>query len=129
MRTANDYPRLREICLALPEVEEEIAGLSGEHAKFQVRGKAFVWCLDDHHGDGRVAIWCKAPPGMQAMLVESDSIRFFIPPYVGHRGWIGLRLDVGETDWEQVRDVVTESYRMTAPKKLLTGASSPQSRY
>jgi len=118
---ANIDPRLREICLGLPEAEEELVGLSLEHAKFRVRGKVFTRFHDNHHGDGIVAIVCKAPAGMQSMLVESDPTRFFVPSYSGHRGDIGLRIDVGETDWEQVRDVVTESYRMVAPRALLDG--------
>lgn len=111
-------PRLRALCLEFPEATEESFGVSGEHAKFLVRGKTFVWFMDNHHGDGRIAIWCKAPPGAQAMLVASDPARFFVPPYVGPRGWIGLRLDVGEPDWEQVRDLAIESFRMSAPKRL-----------
>jgi hypothetical protein len=68
-------------------------------------------------GDGRVSLWCKAPPGAQGVLVASDPQRFFVPPYVGHRGWVGVRLDV-ETDWDDIADIVEESYRMTAPKRL-----------
>jgi hypothetical protein len=118
---ANIPPRLRSICLELPEAEEEVVGVSLEHAKYTVRGKVFVRFHDSHHGDGVVGIICKAPPGMQSMLVESDPIRFFVPSYSGHRGDIGMRLDAGQTDWEQVRDVVTESYRTSAPKALLVG--------
>lgn len=117
---AKVQPELRHACLSLAEASEESYGLSGEHAKFLVRGKAFAWFLDNHHGDGRVAIWCKAPAGAQAMFVAADPQRFFVPPYVGPRGWIGLRLDIDPVDWDQVADVVLESYRMTAPKKLLT---------
>ena len=84
-----------------------------------MRGKVFTRFHDNHHGDGIVGIICKAPPGMQAMLVESDPTRFFVPAYSGHRGDIGLRIDVEETDWGQVKDVVAESYRMLAPKTLI----------
>jgi hypothetical protein len=73
--------------------------------------------LDDHHGDGRLALWCAAPPGVQAQLVEAEGHRFFRPPYVGHRGWLGVRLDV-EPDWEEVTAICTEAYRCVAPKKL-----------
>jgi hypothetical protein len=105
--------RLREICLALPEATEK----PQRRPTFQVRAKTFVMFMDDHHGDGRVAIWCKAPPGAQGVLVGADPVRFFVPPYVGHSGWIGVRLDV-ELDWDEVADLVEQSYRMTAPKRL-----------
>jgi predicted DNA-binding protein (MmcQ/YjbR family) len=106
--------RIREICLALPEA----TAATDVHTAFRVRDKTFVWYLVNHHGDGRVAINCKAPPGEQALRVGSDPERFFVPPYLGPRGWIGLRLDVGPVDWDEVAEVVEESYRMTAPKRL-----------
>lgn len=103
--------RLREICLALPEaVEKETWG----EATFRVRDKIFVVA---GVGDERTSMSCKAPPGAQEILVGSDPKRFFRPAYVGHRGWVGVRLD-GRTDWDQVADLVEESYRMTAPKKV-----------
>ena len=108
--------RLRSLCLALPEVEEQPWGAT--HAVFQVAGKVFVRFMDDHHGDGRVALWSKAPLGAQAALVAGDPERFFVPPYVGPRGWIGVRLDVGQVDLEEVSDLVEESYRMLAPRRL-----------
>jgi hypothetical protein len=116
--TENRLQRLREICLALPEAREE-PGRVSVISIFKVREKAFVRHLDNHHGDGRLAIWCKAPPGEQAVLVASDPTRFFVPPYVGPKGWIGLRLDVGEVDWAELAEIVEESYRMTAPKRLI----------
>ena len=112
---AEALARLRSICLAFPEAAE---GLNHSNPCFEVRGRSFVMFLDNHHGDGRLAIWCKAPPGAQSMLVESDPSRFFVPPYVGPRGWIGLRLDVG-IDWSAVAACAEESYRMTAPKRVL----------
>jgi predicted DNA-binding protein (MmcQ/YjbR family) len=103
--------RLREICLALPEAtEKETWG----DPTFRVRDKIFAMCKA---GDGRLSIWCKAAPGAQAILVGSDPVRFFVPPYVGHNGWIGVRLDV-EVDWEELADLIEESYRLTAPKRL-----------
>jgi hypothetical protein len=108
------FERVREICGELPEVTE-----GEKHGPcFQVRGKTFVMFMDNHHGDGRLAIWCKAPPGAQGMLVESDPSRFFVPPYLGPRGWVGVRLE-GKADWDAVAACVEESYRMTAPKRLL----------
>ena len=103
--------RLREICLALPEAIEEAWG----DPTFRVRDKIFA---QYKVGDGRMSVWCKAPPGAQGVLVGSDPQRFFVPPYVGHIGWVGVRLDV-EIDWDDVADLVEESYRMTAPKRLL----------
>ena len=113
--------RLRAICLALPEATEALAH---ERPCFQVRGKTFVMFLDDHHGDGRLAIWCKAPPGAQAALVESSPERFFVPPYLGPRGWIGARLEAFVVDWSVVTACIEESYRMTAPAR----ASAKKSR-
>jgi len=108
--------RLRGICLALPEAIEKAAW--GDTPTFRVRDKIFAQYEANHHRDGRMALWCKAPPGMQEMLVGSDGERFFVPPYVGHHGWIGVQLD-GEMDWDEVADLVEESYRMTAPKRLI----------
>jgi hypothetical protein len=108
--------RIRTICLGLPETTER---LSHGAPTFFVRGKrAFLMVLTNHHGDGRFAVWCAAPEGMQQMLVEADPDRFFVPPYVGHRGWVGVWLDV-ELDWDEVEELVDESYRMTAPKRLV----------
>ena len=107
--------RLRKICLALPEATEKIAW--GEPT-FRVRDKMFGMFTNNHHGDGRVALWCKAPEGVQEILVSADPRRFFVPPYVGHKGWIGVRLDV-DVDWDEVADLVKDSYQMTAPKRLV----------
>lgn len=79
--------------------------------------KLFVSYANQHHDD-RLAFWCGAPDGAQRMLVESGPERFFVPPYVGHRGWLGVRLDV-PTDWDEIADLVTDAYREVAPKRLL----------
>jgi hypothetical protein len=71
--------------------------------------RAFVMVMDNHHGDGRFAIWCAAPEGMQQMLVEADPDRFFVPPYVGHRGWLGVRLD-RRLDWEELAGFLEDAY-------------------
>jgi predicted DNA-binding protein (MmcQ/YjbR family) len=103
--------RLRRLCLALPEaVEKEAWG----DPTFRVRDKIFAM---EKRGDGRVSLWCKAPPGGQELLVGADPERFFVPPYVGHKGWIGMRLDNGP-DWNEVAEVVRRSYRLIAPKRL-----------
>jgi hypothetical protein len=77
--------------------------------------------LENHHGDGRFAIWCAAPDGMQQTLVEADPERFFVPPYVGHRGWLGVRLDRG-LDWEELAGIAEDAYAEVAPAKLLRAA-------
>ena len=103
--------QLRAICLALPEASEQ--GGVGDPS-FKVRDKIFAM---QHRMNDRMSMWCKAPPGAQDVLVGSDPKRFFVPPYVGHHGWVGAWLDV-EIDWNEVADLVEESYRMTAPKRL-----------
>jgi hypothetical protein len=113
--------RLREICLSLPETSER---LSHGAPTFFVRGKRpFVMVLTDHHGDGRFAVWCAAPSGMQAILVEADPERFFVPPYVGHRGWLGVRLDRG-LDWNELAGIAEDAYAEVAPQKLLDAAAA-----
>ncbi len=114
-RRSDPLKEVREICLALPETTEKLAWGA---PTFRVRDKLFVHYRDNHHGDGRLAIWCKARPGAQEALVDADPKRFFVPPYVGPSGWVGLRLDV-KIDWDQVADLVEEAYRLTAPKRLL----------
>ena len=110
---------IRGICLALPETSER---LSHGAPTFFVRGKrAFLMVLTDHHGDGRFAIWCAAPQGMQQMLVEADPERFFVPPYVGHRGWLGFRLDRG-FDADELAGIAEDAYAEVAPPKLLEAA-------
>ena len=108
--------RIRELCLALPETSER---LSHGAPTFFVRGKrAFLMVLTNHHGDGRFALWCAAPEGMQRMLVETDPERFFVPPYVGHRGWLGVRLDRG-LDWDELAGICENAWAEVAPRKLL----------
>ena len=110
-----EYPldQLRSICLALPESIEQSEGGVG-NPSFKVRDKIFAM---QHGMDGRPSLWCKAPEGVQKMLVQSNPERFFVPPYVGHHGWVGIWLDV-EIDWDELADLVEESFRMTAPKRL-----------
>ena len=111
--------RIRKICVGLPETSER---LSHGAPTFFVRGKrAFTMVLSNHHGDGRFAIWCAAPDGMQTLLVEADPERFFVPPYVGHRGWLGVRLDRG-LDWGELAGIVEDAYAEVAPPKLVEAA-------
>lgn len=108
--------RVREVCMALPETTER---LSHGSPTFFVRGKkTFVMYLDDHHGDDRLALWCAAPEGVQSELVDTEPERFFVPPYVGHRGWIGVRLD-RDLDWAEVAGIVEDAYRQVAPRRLV----------
>lgn len=106
---------LRSLCLALPETTERLS--HGEPTWFIRDKKTFVMYANNHHDD-RLAFWCAAPDGAQDALVTSDPERFFVPPYVGHRGWLGVRLDV-PVDWGQIEDLVVAAWRMVAPKKLL----------
>jgi predicted DNA-binding protein (MmcQ/YjbR family) len=107
--------RLSAICLELPEAKREV---SGRHATFRVRGRTFAYFLDDHHGDGIVGLNAKAAAGIAETLIEDEPERFYRPAYLGHRGWIGLRLDTGSIDWDELTGVVVESYRLCAPKSL-----------
>ena len=106
-------PRLRALCLALPEVAEKVS--HGEPTWF-VR-KVFVMYADRHHDD-RVAFWCAAPAGAQEALVGARPEQFFRPPYVGGRGWLGVWLDV-DLDWDEIAEIVTDAYREIAPTKLV----------
>ena len=111
--------RVRELCLALPETSERLS--HGAPTFFVREKRAFLMVLTNHHGDGRFAIWCAAAPGMQQMLVETDPERFFRPPYVGHRGWLGMRLDRG-VDWDELAGIVEDAYAEVAPAKLVEAA-------
>ncbi len=115
MRPPHLLQRLSEICLALPEATREDMG---DHAAFAVRKKKFAYYLHDHHGDGIVSVCFKVSPGAGPLLIDSDPELFYLPAYIGPRGWIGLRLDLGEVDWAGVTNYVKESYRLTAPKRL-----------
>jgi len=112
--------RLTKICIALPEATRK---LSGRHAGFYVRKKTFLYFLDDHHGDGIVGISCKVFPGDNTALIAADPKKFYMPAYIGSKGWVGLRLDVGKVDWEEVEELVTHSYRLIAPKTLAAAAT------
>ena len=107
--------RLTAIALALPEARREI---SGSHASFRVRKKTFAYFLDDHHGDGIVAVTCKVLPEENAVLVTAQPKRYYLPAYIGSRGWVALRLDLPKIDWSEVRELLLASYLLTAPKRL-----------
>ena len=107
--------RLTKICLALPEATRDY---NGQHAGFHVRKRSFAYFLNDHHGDGIVGVNCKVLTGDHKALAAAQPGRFYIPAYVGSKGWVGLRLDIGEIDWEEVTELVSGSYRLVAPKRL-----------
>jgi hypothetical protein len=106
--------RVCAICLALPGVTRAGDG----HLGFSVRGRRFAWLVDDHHGDGRLAIHCKAARGENTAMVEGDPKRYFLPPYLAHRGWVGAWLDVEGIDWDRVEALLVDAYRHAAPQRL-----------
>jgi hypothetical protein len=107
--------RLVRLCRTLPEAT---VTPHDQHVGFQVRGRTFAWYVDDEHGDGRVAVLCKVPQGENRGLVAADPHRFYLPRYVGARGWVGLRLDRNDVDWGEVAELVADSYRLVAPNRL-----------
>jgi len=114
--------RLTKICLALPEATRQI---SGNHAGFLVRKKTFAYFLNDHHGDGIVAVTGKVLPGDNKALVASQPDRFYLPAYIGPKGWVALRLDAGPVDWDEVSELIATSYRQVAPKRLAALVADP----
>jgi hypothetical protein len=109
------HQAVRDVCLWLPEAEEFVSHGS---PNFRVRGKTFATFVVNHHGDGRIALWLPAPRGAQEMHVGADPKRFFVPPYVGPRGWLGVHLDKG-IPWQRVAELVREAYAQVAPRALL----------
>ena len=114
--TTQRRTRLVEICRALPEVTDEVTG--NGHLTFRVRKKIFAYYLFDHHGDGKIALSCKSSLNEQRRLVKDDPETFFVPAYVGPRGWIAMRLDLAEVDWDTVSELVRRAYQEIAPRKL-----------
>ena len=107
--------KLRTVCMALPEATERLS--HGEPCWFVAKGRSFA-SFADHHHDDRVSVWLAAPAGIQEVLMASDPEKFFRPPYVGVKGWIGVYLDI-PTDWKEVAELVAESYRCVAKPKYL----------
>lgn len=115
MSTSPLRDRVAKIVAGLPE-----ATSSGDpHLTLAVRKKTFGYFLDDHHGDGIVGVALKAAAGEQEALIRSDPARFYVPAYLGSKGWVGVRLDVGEVDWGELRELITEAYRLQAPRRLV----------
>jgi predicted DNA-binding protein (MmcQ/YjbR family) len=112
--------RLTKICLALPGSKRQT---QNSHAGFTVGKRTFAYFLDNHHGDGIVAVACKALPGDNTALVRSNPDRFYLPAYIGPRGWVALRLDRGAIDWNEVRELVLTSYQQVTPKRRVAATS------
>jgi hypothetical protein len=112
------YERVRQICLGFPSAEEK---LSRGAPSFHVRGRMFLTFHDDHHGGGRVAVWCKSAPAEQKKLVANDPERFFVPPYVGVGGWVGVRVDGPDPDWIGLSILVEDAWRAVAPPRVARG--------
>jgi hypothetical protein len=116
IRDGSPLARVRSLCLALPETEQRES--HGEPCWFASGRKMFVMAAQEHHDD-RTAIWAAAPEGVQSSLVASEPERYFRPPYVGHRGWLGVYLDVDDLDWPHVEEIVEDAWRCVAPRRLV----------
>ena len=115
MRQDRRLTQLSKICMALPEAARTD---SGSHATFLVRKRVFAYFLNNHHGDGIVSVACKALKGDNTALAAAQPAKFYLPAYIGSRGWVALRLDGADLDWDEVAEVVTGSYLLIAPKRL-----------
>jgi hypothetical protein len=114
-RMADGLARITAVCDGLPEAQHE---MKTTHTAYSVRGKKFAYHLVEHHGDGRIAFECKAAPGENTAMVASEPERYFLPKYMAHHGWVGVWLDAGPVDWDEVRELMTEAYCLMAPKRL-----------
>ena len=108
--------RLEKICKAFPQVEVEAVG--DGHLAFRIRKRIFGYYQFDHHGDGLIAFCCKSSRSEQSRMVREDPVSFFVPAYLGSRGWIAIRLDLNEVDWETVSELARRAYQDLAPRKL-----------
>jgi hypothetical protein len=118
---ASRRDHLVKICKSLPEVTIEAAG---EHLGIRIRKKTLAWYGFDHHGDGMISLVCKANLSEQRRLVSNDPETFFVPDYLGAKGWIGIRLDLAEVDWDAITDLIVAAYQRLAPRKLATQVES-----
>ena len=114
--TRDRLVKLAEICLALPAAMRED---KGDHSSFLVVKKVFAYYLNNHHGDKIISVCCKVLADDNKRLVEVNPRKFYLPAYIGPRGWVGLRLDLGTVDWMEVKELVVGSYSQVAPQKLL----------
>jgi hypothetical protein len=115
-QSAQRRTRLVKICETLPEVVVDAAGES--HLAFRIRKRIFGYYSFDHHGDGMIAFMCKSSLSEQRRLVKGDPDSFFVPAYLGSKGWVAIRLDLDEVDWDTVADLARRAYQETAPRKL-----------
>lgn len=106
--------RVRAVCLSFDGTSERVS--QGSPSFFVDQKRAFAYFCDNHHHDGRIALWCAAPEGAQAMLVDSNADHYFVPPYVGHMGWIGVRLD-RDAAWDEIAAVIENAYRTRAERR------------
>ena len=113
---------LSAVCLGLPEAERTNCGA---HADFRVRGKVFAYFLRSHGGDGITAACFKSRLGEHLEHVKRAPDRFYLPRFIGRRGWVGLRLDQGDIDWDEVRNLAAVSYNLAAPKGLRSAVVTP----
>jgi hypothetical protein len=119
MKTSNIARRRKRLLDLVESLPEATATPCGDrHLSLEVRRKRFGYFLDDHHGDGRLALNCKAASGVNQTLAARSPERFHVPKYVGHHGWIGLWLDLPDIDWAEVREILTDAYRLTASNRL-----------
>lgn len=110
--------RVTKICLQLPQATCEICGAENEHAAYRIGKKTFAYYMNNHHGDGKICVAAKVAPGDNAALTAAQPDRFYLPAYIASKGWVALRLDRGKVDWEEVKELVSDSYRRVAPKRL-----------
>jgi hypothetical protein len=108
---------LTDICLALPETRREE---KASHAAFLVGKKTFAYYLNNHHGDNIISVCCKVLPGENQFLVQSDPGRFYLPAYIGSRGWIALRMDLATLNWSEVKQLIHGSFLQMAPKRIVS---------
>ncbi len=108
--------KVTDLCGALPATD---CTVKGDHVVFRVRGKVFAYFLDDHHGDGIVSVCVKSELGENLDRVRFDADRYYLPAYIGARGWFGMRLDRGRVDWREVASMLERSFRLTAPPMVL----------
>jgi hypothetical protein len=118
VRDRSPLARVRSLCLALPSTQERQS--HGEATWFAGGRKVFVMAADRHHDD-RVAFWAAAPEGVQSALVARDPERYFRPPYVGTRGWVGVYVDVPDVEWDRVEEIIEDAWRCAAPRRLVAG--------
>jgi len=117
MSTRQD-PRLIRLIAIARTLPESTHLIHGSHAQFLVRKKTFAYFLNDHHGDGVVSVTGKVLPGDNEALAKAQPKRFYLPSYIGSKGWVALRLDVGKIDWDEAAELMRGSYALVAPKKL-----------